>query len=100
MLATLVPSVSQRRRFQRLVPSAYDVAKIDVLDDTPNTSTGAGRAVEGPYPLAKLLNKIGKSYEKDKLLLSESVKSDRKEEKKEYFRTSVLPQFQAILLTG
>ena len=35
---------------------SYDVAKIDVLDDTPNTSTGAGRAVEGPYPLAKLLN--------------------------------------------
>ena len=35
---------------------SYDVAKIDVLDDTPNTSTGAGRAVEGPYPLVKLLN--------------------------------------------
>jgi len=53
---------------------AYDVEKIEVLDDMPNTSNGVGKAISGPYPLANLLKDIVKSYEKDKNLLEESEK--------------------------
>lgn len=53
---------------------AYDVEKIEVLDDMPNTSNGAGKAISGPYPLANLLKDIVKSYEKEKNLLKESEK--------------------------
>ena len=53
---------------------AYDFAKIEVLDDMPNTSNGAGKADKGLYPLAKLLKDVGKAYEKDKKQLGESPK--------------------------
>ena len=45
------------------------VQKIKVLDEeTPNTSNGVGTLnseLEG-YPLAKVINNVGKSYKKDK----------------------------------
>lgn len=51
------------------------VQKIKVLDEeTPNTSNGVGTLnseLEG-YPLAKVINNVGKSYKKDKKLLEQS----------------------------
>lgn len=58
---------------------SYEVQKIEVLDEeTPNTSNGVGTLnseLEG-YPLAKLLQNVGKSYEKGKNLLDESKLAD------------------------
>ena len=58
---------------------SYDVQKIEVLDEeSPSTSNGVGTLnseLEG-YPLAKLLQNVGKSYEKDKNLLDESKLAD------------------------
>ena len=53
---------------------AYEVQKIEVLDEeTPNTSNGVGShpqsEIGSSYPLAKLLQNVGKSYEKDKNFL-------------------------------
>ena len=58
---------------------AYEVQKIKVLDEeTPNTSNGVGTLnseLEG-YPLAKVINNVGKSYKKDKKLLEQSKIAD------------------------
>ncbi|MBO6250359.1 MAG: hypothetical protein J6N71_03305 [Muribaculaceae bacterium] len=60
---------------------AYEVQKIEVLDEeTPNTPNGVGShpqpKVGSSYPLAKLLQNVGKSYEKEKKLLDESKIAD------------------------
>lgn len=59
---------------------AYEVQKIEVLDETPNTPNGVGShpqsEIGSSYPLAKLLQNVGKSYEKDKNLLDESKLAD------------------------
>ena len=60
---------------------AYEVQKIEVLDEeTPNTSNGVGShpqsEIGSSYPLAKLLQNVGKSYEKGKNLLDESKIAD------------------------
>ncbi|MCI7168157.1 MAG: hypothetical protein MR980_05590 [Bacteroidales bacterium] len=55
------------------------IQKIKVLDEeTPNTSNGVGTLnseLEG-YPLAKVINNVGKSYKKDKKLLEQSKIAD------------------------
>ena len=53
--------------------------KIEVLDnDLPSTSNGVGSqnqlGIDSPYPLAKLLKGVEKSYDKGKKLLEESKK--------------------------
>ncbi|MDY2622932.1 MAG: LPD1 domain-containing protein [Alloprevotella sp.] len=59
---------------------AYEVQKIEVLDETPNTPNGVGShpqsEIGSSYPLAKLLQNVGKSYEKDKNLLDDSKLAD------------------------
>lgn len=59
---------------------AYEVQKIEVLDETPNTPNGVGShpqsEIGSSYPLAKLLQNVGKSYEKGKNLLDESKLAD------------------------
>ena len=59
---------------------SYEVQKIEVLDETPNTPNGVGShpqsEIGSSYPLAKLLQNVGKSYEKDKNLLNESKLAD------------------------
>ena len=60
---------------------AYEVQKIEVLDEeTPNTSNGVGShpqsEIGSSYPLAKLLQDVGKAYERDKKLLDESKIAD------------------------
>ena len=56
---------------------SYEVQKIEVLDaETPNTSNGAGTLnseFEG-YPLAKVIQGVGKTMENGKNLLAESKK--------------------------
>ena len=51
-----------------------------MLDETPNTPNGVGShpqsEIGSSYPLAKLLQNVGKSYEKDKNLLDESKLAD------------------------
>lgn len=58
---------------------SYEVQKIGVLDEeTPNTPNGVGTLnseLEG-YPLAKVIQNVGKTMEKGKNLLDESKKSD------------------------
>ncbi len=58
---------------------SYEVQKIEVLDEqTPNTSNGVGTLnseLEG-YPLAKVIQNVGKTMEKDKKLLDESKIAD------------------------
>ena len=47
-------------------------------EETPNTSNGVGTLnseLEG-YPLAKVINNVGKSYKKDKKLLEQSKIAD------------------------
>ena len=61
---------------------SYEVQKIEVLDEeTPNTPNGVGShpqsEIGSSYPLANLLQKVEKSYEKGKNLLDESKKSDK-----------------------
>ena len=62
---------------------SYEVQKIEVLnDETPSTSNGVdtpNSELEG-YPLAKIMQNVGKTMEPDKLLLEESAKEDRKRE--------------------
>ena len=58
---------------------SYEVQKIEVLDnDLPSTSNGVGSqnqlGIDSPYPLAKLLKGVEKSYDKGKKLLEESKK--------------------------
>ena len=56
---------------------AYDVTKIEVLDDTmSNTPNDLDRAAEGLLPLAKLLKDVEKSYDSGKKVLDESRKAD------------------------
>ena len=60
---------------------AYEVQKIEVLDEeTPNTPNGVGShpqsEIGSSYPLAKLLQDVGKAYERDKKLLDESKIAD------------------------
>ena len=59
---------------------AYDVAKIEVLDKTPNTTNGLNEAANGRSSLANILKNVEKSYDSGKLLLDESAKEDRKRE--------------------
>ena len=60
---------------------AYDVAKIEVLDKTPNTPNGLNEATNGRSSLANILKNVEKSYDPGKLLLEESDKEDRKRER-------------------
>ncbi len=58
---------------------AYEVQKIEVLDETPNTPNGTdglNSELEASSAVAKLLQNVGKSYEKEKKLLDESKISD------------------------
>ena len=56
---------------------AYDVTKIEVLDDTtPNTPDDLDRAAKGLLPLAKVIKKLEKSYDGGKKILDESKKVD------------------------
>lgn len=56
---------------------AYDVTKIEVLDDTtPNTPDDLDRAAKGLLPLAKVIKKLEKSYDSGKKILDESKKVD------------------------
>ena len=56
---------------------AYDVTKIEVLDDTTtSTSDDLVGATMGLKPLAKLLKDVEKSYDKGKKLLEESKLAD------------------------
>ena len=59
---------------------SYEVQKIEMLDEeTSNTSNGVGTPnseLEG-YPLAKIIQNVGKTMEKDKNLLDESKKADK-----------------------
>ena len=58
---------------------AYDVTKIEVLDDTtPNTSVDLDGATKGLLPLAKVIKKLKKSYDSGKKILDESEKADKK----------------------
>ena len=59
---------------------AYDVAKIEVLDESPNTTNGLNEAANGRSSLANILKNVEKSYDSGKLLLEESAKEDRKRE--------------------
>ena len=57
----------------------YDVQKIGVLDETPNTPNGTdglNSELEASSAVAKLLQNVGKSYEKEKELLDESELAD------------------------
>ena len=61
----------------------YEVTKIEVLDEeTPNTSNGVGtpNSELEAYPLAKVIEKVGKTMEPGKNLLVESAKADKKAE--------------------
>lgn len=58
---------------------AYEVQKIEVLDETPNTPNGTdglNSELEASSAVAKLLQNVEKSYEKGKNLLAESKKTD------------------------
>lgn len=59
---------------------AYEVQKIEVLDETPNTSNGVGShsqsKIGSSYPLANLLQNVEKAYDTGKKLLDESKKLD------------------------
>ena len=58
---------------------AYEVQKIEVLDETPNTPNGTdglNSELEASSALAKLLQDVGKAYENDKKLLDESKIAD------------------------
>ena len=58
---------------------SYEVQKIEVLnDETPSTSNGVGtpNSELEAYPLAKLIQKVGKTMETDKNLLDESKLAD------------------------
>lgn len=58
---------------------AYEVQKIEVLDETPNTPNGTdglNSELEASSALANLLQNVGKAYEGDKNLLEQSKKSD------------------------
>ena len=59
---------------------AYEVQKIEVLDETPNTPNGVGShpqsEIGSSYPLAKLLNNLEKSYDTGKNLLEQSKLAD------------------------
>lgn len=58
---------------------AYEVQKIEVLDETPNTPNGTdglNSELEASSAVAKLLQNVEKSYEKGKNLLAESKKND------------------------
>ena len=59
---------------------AYEVQKIEVLDNMPNTSNGVGShsqsKIGSSYPLAKLLKDVEKSYDSGKKVLDESRKAD------------------------
>ena len=59
---------------------AYEVQKIEVLDNMPNTSNGVDShsqsKIGSSYPLAKLLKDVEKSYDSGKKVLDESRKAD------------------------
>ena len=56
---------------------AYDVTKIEVLDDTtPNTPDDLARAAKGLLPLAKVIKNLEKSYDSGKKILDESKIAD------------------------
>lgn len=56
---------------------AYDVTKIEVLDDTtPNTPVDLDRATKGLLPLAKVIKNLKKSYDSGKRILDESKIAD------------------------
>ena len=58
---------------------SYEVQKIEVLDETPNTPNGTdglNSELEASSALAKLLQDVGKAYENDKKLLDESKIAD------------------------
>lgn len=56
---------------------AYDVTKIEVLDDTtPNTPDDLDRAAKGLLPLAKVIKNLEKSYDSGKKILDESKNAD------------------------
>ena len=84
---------------------SYEVQKIEVLDaETPNTSNGAGTLnseLEG-YPLAKVIQDVGKTMEKDKKLLAESKKPMRtprctaKETKRRTFGRIIAWTFRSV----
>ena len=76
---------------------AYDVAKIEVLDDMPNTSNGVAEATEGLQPLANIIQKFEKSYDPGKSILSESAKADNNVEeqsKPEFYTPDDLKQLK------
>ena len=54
----------------------YEVTKIEVLDEKPNTSNGHSNVSNVFVSGAKLLQDVDKSYEKGKKLLAESKKVD------------------------
>lgn len=63
---------------------SYEVQKIEVLDEkTPNTSNGVGTPNSdiSAYPLAKVIQDVGKTMEKDKKLLAESKEELRRRRK-------------------
>lgn len=79
------PSQTSRKAY------TYEVTKIELLDSTDGERTGLSSSyqsnsngvgshpqpkVGSSYPLAKLLQNVGKSYEKDKNLLNESKIAD------------------------
>ncbi|MBR3454646.1 MAG: hypothetical protein IKH26_04910 [Bacteroidaceae bacterium] len=55
---------------------AYDVTKIEVSDESPNTSNGLTGADKGLKPLANLLKDVEKSYDPGVKLLDVSEESD------------------------
>ena len=79
IVMTLMREDSRQHRNNGLY--AYEVDNIKVLDDeTPNTLTGVdtpNSELEG-YPLAKVIENIGKTMEPGKNLLVESKKADEK----------------------
>ena len=84
---------------------SYEVQKIEVLDEkTPNTSNGVGTPNSdiSAYPLAKVIQDVGKTMEKDKKLLAESKKPMRiprctaKETKRRTFGRIIAWAFRSV----